>query len=373
MLTDDSLDMNSATQLILPDGVPPLTSLYLYIAGSCNLACKHCWIVPNYLPDGTVGGSFSKLEHVEKAIREAMPLGLRSAKLTGGEPTLNPKFREIVESIHAAGLEIIIETNGILIDTSLALFLKNNNVSFISVSLDGATAQTHESLRSVAGSFERALNGIRSLIQVGYKPQIIFTLHQGNLHEMSDIIALADQLGCGSVKFNHVQKTGRGERFSEEQGLEIDHLIRLYEKVESELVPNSKIPIYFDVPYAFFPIRKLVNGHLGRCTVQNILGILAGGELSLCGIGTTVPELHYGNIEKDNLADVWINSSGLRRLRELVPLQLEGICGKCIHRNLCQGECVASNFHYSGRLNAPFYFCDQAETLGLFPNSRKCR
>src|SRR4030065_2458530 len=102
-------------KLDLPDGVPPLTSLYLYIAGSCNLACRHCWIAPNYLPDSK-GGLFVKLEHVEKAIREAKPLGLRSVKLTGGEPTLHPQFRDIVTLVGEAGLDIILETKGTLID-----------------------------------------------------------------------------------------------------------------------------------------------------------------------------------------------------------------------------------------------------------------
>ena len=64
------------TQLDLPEGVPPLTSLYIYAAGSCNLACRHCWIVPKFQPDG-VGGPYVKLEYVEKAIREGKPLGLQ--------------------------------------------------------------------------------------------------------------------------------------------------------------------------------------------------------------------------------------------------------------------------------------------------------
>ncbi len=40
----------TARKLDLPEGVPPLTSLYMYIAGSCNLACRHCWISPTMRP-----------------------------------------------------------------------------------------------------------------------------------------------------------------------------------------------------------------------------------------------------------------------------------------------------------------------------------
>ena len=359
------------TQMQLPEGVPPLTSLYVYAAGSCNLACRHCWIVPKFQPDG-IGGPYVKLEYVEKAIREGKPLGLRSIKLTGGEPMLHPQFRELVTLIDDAELGIIIETNGTLVDSDSAHFLKARpQVNFISVSLDGATPETHDALRSVPGSYERAVSGIKNLIEAGFHPQVICTLHKGNVSEMADVVTFAEQLGCGSVKFNHIQKVGRGEKFSDDQGLTIPELIQLYLRIENEITPKTHVPVYFDIPIAFFSIRNLLHSSLGRCAVKNILGMLAGGELALCGIGTTSPDLIYGDIEKDDLREVWCTGFGLISLREQIPSKLEGICGQCLHRDICQGECIANNYHISGKLNAPYYFCDQADALGLFPSTRK--
>ena len=357
-------------ELNLPEGVPPLTSLYLYVAGSCNLACRHCWITPTFDPNGS-NDRFVKLEYVEKAIREGKPLGLQSVKLTGGEPTLHPQFRELVALIDEAGLDVIIETNGTLVDDDLAEYLKQKGVSFISVSVDGATAEVHDALRGVPGCYKDALDGIRALVKVGYPVQLICTLHRGNVSQMAEAVALAESLGCGSVKFNHVQRVGRGEQFAKEQGLEIPEIIELYHHVENELLAQSRVRIYFDIPFAFYPIRKLLDDSLSRCTVRNILAMLAGGELSLCGIGVTVPELIYGHMDNGNLREVWFDSPGLALLREQIPAQLEGICSQCLHRDLCQGECVASNFHVAGRLKAPHQFCDYAEMAGLFPISRK--
>ncbi len=360
----------SAVKLNLPEGVPPLTSLYVYAAGSCNLACRHCWIVPKFQPDGN-GGPYVELVWIEKAIREAKPLGLRSIKLTGGEPTLHPRFRELTTLISNANLDIIIETNGTLIDDDLARFLKDESrVCFISVSLDGKDAETHDALRAVPGSFDRAVRGIKALVNVEFRPQMICTLHRGNISQVADVVALAENLGCGSVKFNHIQRIGRGERFGEQEGLEISEIIQEYRRIETELVPKSRLSIFFDIPMAFYTMRRLL-GDSGRCTIKNILGILGGGELSICGIGTTAPELIYGHIAIDNLREVWCQSNGLACLREQIPMQLEGICGNCLHRDVCLGDCVANNFHGSGRLNAPFSFCDRADAIGLFPASRK--
>jgi SynChlorMet cassette radical SAM/SPASM protein ScmF len=359
-----------AGKLDLPEGVPPLTSLYMYISGSCNLACRHCWIEPEFQAGGN-GGQHIPVEYVRKAVREAKPLGLRSVKLTGGEPMLHPRFREIVTLLNEEGLSINIETNGTLLDPDMAAFLKQaKHVFFMSVSVDGANAKTHEDMRCVKGSFKSAISGIKNLVEQGLRPQLICTLHRGNVSQMEKVVELGASLGCGSIKFNHVQQVGRGQDFAAKQGLKVPEIINLHERIENELVKKHKIRIHFDIPFAFYSIRKLLNDSLGRCTVMNILGMLAGGQLSLCGIGVTTPELIYGYIEKDKLREVWCNSPGLALLREQIPERFEGICGKCIHRDFCMGSCVANNFSTSGKLNAPYYFCRQAENLQLFPSHR---
>ena len=103
---------------------------------------------------------------------------------------------------------------------------------------------------------------------------------------------------------------------------------------------------------------------------MGILGILPGGDLALCGIGTNIPELVYGNIGRDTLRDVWCASPGLLDLRAKVPAQFEGVCAECLHREFCLGSCLANNYHSSGSVNAPYQFCARAYERGLFPATR---
>ena len=359
-----------AAGLHLPPGVPPLRSLYLYIAGSCNLACRHCWIEPDFKPD-RVNGRFVHLDHLEKAVREAKPLGLKSVKLTGGEPLLHPEIRKILTLCAAAGVDILLETNGVLLDDDLAHFMKGiGRVRFVSVSVDGSTPEVHDKLRGVEGSHEAALSGIRALVGAGYRPQLICTLHRGNIAQMEELVRMADELGCGSIKFNHVQRVGRGTSYAVHEGLEAAEILALFRSVENALMPRFSIRIHFDIPMAFYPIRKLLHDSLSRCSIHGILGMLSGGELALCGIGTTVPELIYGHIATDDLRMIWCESPGLVALRKQVPERLEGICGRCLHRDMCQGSCVAQNYHINGRLNEPHFFCNIAEKDGIFPKSR---
>lgn len=361
---------NKKIKLNLPKGVPALTSLYMYITDSCNLACRHCWITPKH-QQGKENGQYLKVEYIQKAIQEAKSLGLKSVKLTGGEPTIHPKFKQIVEMINREKLQIIIETNGILLDENLASFLRQNNVSFISVSMDGANEKSHDWLRGVQGSYEKALNGILNLVKAGLYPQMICTLHKKNASEIEDIVSLAEKSGCGSVKFNHVQHVGRGKQFSEKYGLKVNEIIDIFNWIEEEIVPKSKIRIYFDIPFAFYPIRKLIKCSLSRCFVHNIMGILAGGEMAMCGIGVDIPELVYGHLESDSLQEVWNKSSKLKAIRDKIPYQMEGICRDCIHRDFCLGRCVADTYHRTKKLTSGYYFCTISDKMNLFPEKRK--
>lgn len=353
--------------------VPPLTSLYLYLSSGCNLACKHCWISPEYLlnPDK---GEYLKYEYIESAIEQAKPLGLQSVKLTGGEPLLHPRFRDIVSLLREHKLRIVIETNGLLIDEDLAKFLgEGENLPFISVSIDGAKAETHDKLRGVPGAFRRSVAAIEHLVKAGFHPQIICTLHQGNKDEIAELTQMAQDLGCNSVKFNFIQQIGRGVDFQTRNGFSVTEILEIDRYIETGIAPQRAIQILPDIPHAFHSIRRMLKGNMGRCTVLNILGIIADGTLSLCGIGTSVPDLTYGHMKNQDLAKVWQSSPSLLELRHLIPHQLEGICGDCLHKATCLGSCIANNYFRSGKLNSAFYFCEKAFKNEIFPKSRKVK
>lgn len=348
--------------------IPPLRTLYLYISGGCNLSCRHCWITPDFDPDAS-RSAYLPLEIVDTAVEEALPMGLDSVKLTGGEPMLHPRFREIVDLLASRRIRIMMETNGTLLDASAARMMREAEVfGTISVSVDGARASTHDSLRGIEGSFEMALEGIRCLVSERFRPQMICTLHEGNAGEMLGVVALAADLGCGSVKFNHVQVVGRGEGMPGR--IPLVGLLELHRSLRDAARSFPGIRIVFDVPPAFRSIGELLEGGAGSCRILGILGILPGGELAMCGIGRAIPDLVYGRLPGDSLAGVWARSPGLRELRRTIPDLITGVCTGCIHRNVCMGVCAAGNYHRTGRLDASYWFCEEAEASGLFPESR---
>lgn len=354
--------------------VPRLNTIYFYLTGGCNLACRHCWIAPQYMGDGAPGPVLD-FDLFRSIIAQAKPLGLSGVKLTGGEPLMHPDIRAFIEHVRAEGLRLTVETNGVLCTKGLAEQMAAGSGAFVSVSLDGADAETHEWVRGVEGAFEAALTGIRTLAEAGLRPQIIMSVMRRNVVQMEPLVRLAESLGAGSVKFNLVQPTARGEKLhTAGETLTIGELIDRSRWVEQELRPATSLRLFYDHPMAFRPLGRLFGERGDGCSVCGILGILgvlANGSYALCGIGTSLPEMVFGEAEKDRLEDVWKTTPILTQLRQGLPHRLTGICGECIMRAGCIGSCIAQNYYRDGSLWAPFWYCQLADEAGLFPASRR--
>ncbi len=362
-------------QLDLPEGVPPLHSFYLYLTNGCNLRCRHCWIAPTYVDGKPTPGEYIDLEQLKNAVAAARPLGLTNAKLTGGEPVLHPQFVEIVDFFTEQKIPLTMETNGTLIDKDLAVHLKENtSLWHISVSIDSPRPSYHDWFRGVEGAFDKAVQGVKNLVAAGFRPQIIMCPHRGNLHEIDDLVQLAVDLGVGSVKFNPVNSVGRGDGLHKKgDTLVFDETLKLVHYINQELQQRVSIPLTIMMPPALLAISEIlrVGKSCGTCNVLNVLGILGSGEMALCGIGRTIPELCFGSLGTDDLKDVWIHHPLLNELRSGLAGQYPGICGDCIHSSRCLMHCVAQNYVVNGKLISPDPMCQEAAARGLFPDSRR--
>jgi len=353
--------------------MPVLDQLYFYLTEGCNLVCSHCWLSPGFDPDGDLYPVLN-LELFRAAIQEAKPLGLTSVKLTGGEPLLHPEIMDILNIIKLNGLDLTMETNGLLCTSRVVEAISRQKNSFVSVSIDGADEKTHDRIRGVDGAFKSATGAVRRLAAAGLNPQIIMSIMASNVNQVEDIIKLSENLGAGSIKFNTIQPTGRGKFVSSSTGSpQIDELIQLGKLVEGELAARTKLSLYFDYPAAFHPLKHFADtgDGCGTCSILCILGVLPSGEYALCGIGSHVEELVFGKIGHDSLAEIWRNNPFLHELRSGLPDRLTGVCSRCLMKYRCLGACIAQNFYRKQSVWAPYWFCEQADAMGLFPASRK--
>ncbi len=157
------------------------------------------------------------------------------------------------------------------------------------------------------------------------------------------------------------------------QTLGIEELMKLGEWVENVLSTSTNLRLYYSHPLAFRPLSKMFGSNgdgCGICGILGILGVMSDGSYAMCGIGETVPELVFGHAAADRLKDIWDNTPVLQELREGLPARLKGICGECLIKSHCLGSCIAQNYYLSKSLWAPFWFCEEANRQGLFPETR---
>jgi SynChlorMet cassette radical SAM/SPASM protein ScmF len=350
-----------------------LSAIYFYLTNGCNLCCRHCWIQPKH-KSSNEDLQFLDLGLYASSLKQAKPLGLTKVKLTGGEPLLHPRIQEIIRLTRNEGLGLTLETNGVLCTTELARELSSCKSIFVSVSLDGANALTHEHLRGVKGCFEQALSGIHSLVSAGIKPQIIMTLMRKNKDEISDVVRLAEKIGAGSVKFNILQPVSRGAAMHQEgEALGIEELLEIGRWVENTLSSSSKVRLIFSHPIAFRPLGKILgkqSNNRGICNILSIIGVLSNGFYSLCGIGESLPELVFADAKKSSLEEVWTGNPVLQELRQGLSARLKGVCADCILKEMCQGYCIAENYYLTKDIWSGFWFCEEARKKGFFPQTR---
>lgn len=181
----------------LPARATPLRLLVLAVSDHCDQRCAHCQIwrgspygrAPNLTRD-------ERLALVEEAIR----LGVEQVLLTGGEPLLSPDLLPIARRLRAAGVRTLLATNGLLLATHALEVARLFDEVY--VSLDGASAATHDRLRGVP-SFERVAAGVRALRERSPRPLLVArcTLHAGNLPETEAVVEAARSLAFDHVSF----------------------------------------------------------------------------------------------------------------------------------------------------------------------------
>lgn len=357
----------------LRTGVNSLNSIYFYLTEGCNCKCRHCWITPKYEAGGQGKWPYLALASFKDIVEQGLRLGLSSVKLTGGEPLIHPNILDILAFIETTGLRLVVETNGLACTPEIAAAIRRGANSFVSVSLDGARAETHNWVRGVDTAYEGALRGIKNLVDAGMRPQIIMSLVRRNKDQIEDLVMLAEKHGVGSIKFNLVAPLmERGEQLAgQHETLTIEEFIELGKKIEQEIQPKTKLHLSYSHPFAFKSLSALFDRNdAGRCGLMGIIGVLGSGKYALCGIGETLPEMVFGDVEKDSLAEIWNNNSMLNEIRSSLPHKLEGICGDCLMKQMCMGYCIANNYFVTHNLYAPFWFCSEAQKKKLFPESR---
>jgi molybdenum cofactor biosynthesis enzyme MoaA len=148
-----------------------LDHLWFQVAGTvCNLTCHHCFI--SCSPHNHTFG-FLPVETIRAALEESVSLGVKEYYFTGGEPFLHRDMVAILELTLTYGPATVLTNGTVFKEDWLRRLRIAEEESLYSlefrVSLDGFDATLNDAIRG-PGTFERALRGVRQLVEHGFLP-----------------------------------------------------------------------------------------------------------------------------------------------------------------------------------------------------------
>lgn len=112
------------------------------------------------------------------------------------------------------GCRVVLATCGHLLTAETAAKLKDFGVMAVSVSLDAATSEAHNSFRGVDGAYEKTVAGLELLKQAGIPFQINTTVSKLNVNDLPRLLTQAIELGAATIDFFFLVPTGRGSEIA---------------------------------------------------------------------------------------------------------------------------------------------------------------
>lgn len=365
----------------------------------CNLRCVHCRATATELASPTDLPTAKALNIIDQIADFANPILV----LSGGEPLYRQDIFQLASHATGRGLRVALATNGTLVTREVAKKVADAGVKRVSISLDGANAETHDTFRGIPGAFDAAVGGFRNLKEVGLPVQINMTIARHNASELPKVLEMVKGLGADALHTFLLVPVGCGVDIADSQMVPPDeyekilnwfydqsekgdielkatcapHYFRVMRqrkaaerKAGTQAVSHGEIgPVEMTMPgstgISFNPGAPKMAGHPGHPGGHphgmNAVtkGCLAGtgvcfisheGEVFPCGYLPAIA----GDLRKQSFAEIWNDAAVFSTLRD--NSKLEGKCGCCEFRNVCMG-CRARAFAATGNYMAEEPFC----------------
>jgi len=323
---------------------------------ACLLACKHC------RASATPGALPGELTHDEGIAFIDSIAGFGRPHpilvLTGGDCLLRPDIFELVDHATELGIPTALSPSVTPMLTPDAIDkIVASGVKAVSISLDGATAATHEGVRGIPGHFPATVAAIRQLKLAGLTVQINTTVMAGNVHELPDVAALLGAMGVDIWEVFFLVHVGRGvAEGALDPAAHEDVCHMLYDACQYGFIVRT-------VEAPFF--RRVVASRRegGATPDSDLYRELSGRMHELMGPGTHKPSAHtaatrdgkgivfiahdgdvypagflplkLGNVRETPLAEIYRDHPDLRAIR---AAEFSGRCGICQFADLCGGS-----------------------------------
>jgi radical SAM protein len=336
-------------------------NIYWETTQACALACRHCRAeaVPAPHPMEL------KFEEGVAFLRQIREFGapLPQLILTGGDPLARADLFELIDEARKLGIGVSITpaATGAL-TREVLVRLQRHGVEGLGLSLDGSTAERHDSIRGVPGTFDRTVQAMRWAQELQMALQVNTLVAAETAADAPAIYELLKPLGVTRWSLFFLISVGRGkvlQPLSPEQGEKLMGWIFDTSRTAPFTVATTEAPSYRRVVLEQMRAEGMTGEQVKRSPAYRSFGIRDGhGIMFVSNTGDICPAgflpLTVGNVRKDRVADIYRNAPVFQALHD--PTQFEGRCGVCEYRALCGGS-RARAYEATGNPLASDPFC----------------
>jgi SynChlorMet cassette radical SAM/SPASM protein ScmE len=336
-------------------------SFDLSLTGRCNLGCAYC-----YYADEMTGRRDLPAERWLAFFAELKGLAARTVTLSGGELFMRRDLWDLIDGVVEARLRYSVLTNGTLItEETIGRFQeggRRRRLDSIQVSIDGSCPAVHDASRG-AGSFEKALRGLRRLKAAGFPVTARVTVNRHNVDDLENTVRLLlDEIGLARIGTNDAMAMGAGCSQAgsivlapAQRPAAMQALVRLERAYPGRITASAGSLALWHM------FREMEEAKAtGRKTRRWKMGTLSScgcmfAKLAVHHDGAIVPcnmlaDAALGTIGETPIRSLWQDHPLLRdmRGRGAIPMDQVAGCAGCEWIPYCSGGCPAVEYTRTG-------------------------
>jgi radical SAM protein len=279
--------------------------------------------------------------------------------LTGGDPLMREDFFDLIGHAKSEGIYVAVAASVTpKLNEATISRMKEMGVDIMSVSLDGASAETHDRLRGIKGTWHATIRGLKLAKEAGLRAQINTTVMRSNVSELADIFHVVRETGAVAWEVFFLIRTGRGASLESLEASGCEEVMHLLFDAAHYGVPvrTAEGPHFRRVRAERQNGHGSPNGELYRCLaarLQELEGAASSSpalKSSLTGDGKGILFVAYdgevypsgflplgtGRVPRESLSSIYRSNPLFTALRD--SSKLKGRCGICSYREICGGS-----------------------------------
>ena len=304
----------------------------------CPLQCPYC---SNPLDYAKYPNELST-EDWKRVLSQARKMGAVQLGFSGGEPLTRQDLPELVAYARELGYYSNLITSGYGLTEEKIIELKQAGLDHIQVSIQASSQELNDHLAGTI-TYQHKQEVARLVKKHGYPMVLCVVIHRQNIHQMPEILAMAENLGADYLELANTQYYGWAH-------LNRDALLPTREQfAEAEKIAQAfkekvagKMKIYYVVPdyYEDRP-KACMNGW-----ATTFLTIAPDGTALPCHSARELPGLDCPNVNDFSIEQIWNESKAFNFFRGTDWMQEP--CRSCDEKHKDFGGCRCQAFLFNG-------------------------